>query len=261
MARISLLGTEIDNISMNQALTRIAEAVAARHFSYAVTPNVDHVMQLRTDPELRTVYGEADMVLADGVPLVWASKVLGTPLKERINGTDLFERTCEAAARCGHSIFLLGGNPGAAVNAASRLNGLYPDLRIAGCSCPERGFHVDSVQNQSIQDEIRKSGADILIVGLGAPKQEKWIYNYARESGVAFAVGIGISFSFVAGQIRRAPLWMQRHGLEWLWRLIAEPRRLWKRYLLNDIPFISLVLWNWIQHHIDQQKRRNENVG
>jgi N-acetylglucosaminyldiphosphoundecaprenol N-acetyl-beta-D-mannosaminyltransferase len=173
MARISLLGTEIDNISMNQALTRIAEAVAARHFSYAVTPNVDHVMQLRTDPELRTVYGEADMVLADGVPLVWASKVLGTPLKERINGTDLFERTCEAAARCGHSIFLLGGNPGAAVNAASRLNGLYPDLRIAGCSCPERGFHVDSVQNQSIQDEIRKSGADILFVGLGAPKQEK----------------------------------------------------------------------------------------
>jgi N-acetylglucosaminyldiphosphoundecaprenol N-acetyl-beta-D-mannosaminyltransferase len=247
MSRISIVGVGIDSISMDQALTRIAESVAARQFSYAVTPNVDHIMQLRTDPELRAVYAKADLVLADGVPLVWASGILGTPLKQRINGTDLFERTCEVAARRGYSIFLLGGNPGAAVNAATCLQGRYPELKIAGCACPGLGFHLDPAQNLAIQTQIRESGADILFVGLGAPKQEKWIYEYARESGVAFAVGIGISFSFVAGEIRRAPLWVQRHGLEWSWRLIAEPRRLWKRYLFDDIPFISLVLWNWLK--------------
>jgi N-acetylglucosaminyldiphosphoundecaprenol N-acetyl-beta-D-mannosaminyltransferase len=247
MTRISLIGAEIDNVSMDEVLTRIVEFVEARRFSYAVTPNVDHIMQLRTDPELRAVYAQADLVLADGVPLVWASRMLGTPLKERVNGTDLFERMCEVAARRGYSIFLLGGSPGAALSAANCLKGRYPELKIAGCSCPSLGFHADPAQNRAIQTQIRESGADILFVGLGAPKQEKWIYKYAGESGVAFAVGIGISFSFVAGEIRRAPLWIQRHGLEWFWRLMAEPRRLWKRYLLDDVPFISLVLWKFLQ--------------
>ena len=245
--KVALLGVGIDNVSMEQALARIAESIAARSFSYAVTPNVDHVMQLQTDRELRAVYAGADLVLVDGVPLVWASRILGTPLKERINGTDLFEQTCEAAAEHGYSVFLLGGNPGTAVNAANRLKGRYPDLKIAGCFCPPMGFQIDPAQNRAIQDRIRESSADILFVGLGAPKQEKWIYKYARGSGVAFAAGIGISFSLVAGEIRRAPFWMQRRGLEWFWRLIAEPQRLWKRYLVEDMPFISLVFRAWIK--------------
>jgi N-acetylglucosaminyldiphosphoundecaprenol N-acetyl-beta-D-mannosaminyltransferase len=245
MTRISLLGVGIDNISMEEALARVEESVAARQFSYAVTPNIDHMMQLRRDSELRSVYDHADLVLADGTPLLWASRILGTPLKERINGTDLFVRTCELAARRGYSVYMLGGNPGAAANAAKRLKIQYPDLKIAGYFCPGRGFHTDPVQNGAIQTRIRESGADILFVGLGAPKQEHWIYKYASRSGVAFAVGIGISFSLVAGDIKRAPLWMQRRGLEWLWRLCAEPKRLWKRYLIDDMPFIGLVAREW----------------
>ena len=247
MERVDLLGVEIDNLSMDEVLTGIVEWVSSRRFSYAVTPNVDHMMLLRRDPELRAVYARANLVLADGVPLIWAAKFLGTPLKGRVNGTDLFERTCELAARMGYSVFLLGGNPGAARRAADRLTKRLPGLKVAGCFCPPLGFHTDPAQNRAIQSRIRKSGAEILFVGLGAPKQEKWIFNYAGESGVAFAVGIGISFSFVAGDISRAPVWMQRRGLEWLWRLRAEPRRLWKRYLLEDIPFVGLVAREWAQ--------------
>jgi N-acetylglucosaminyldiphosphoundecaprenol N-acetyl-beta-D-mannosaminyltransferase len=210
-------------------------------------------MHLRTDSDLQLAYAGADLVLADGVPLVWASKILGTPLKERINGTDLFERLCDVAAERGYSIYLLGGNEGAAPKAATRLKARHPGLRIAGCSCPPMGFHLDPAQNNSVLTQIRESGADILFVGLGAPKQENWIYNHGRESGAAFAVGIGISFSFVAGEIRRAPIWMQRHGLEWLWRLMAEPRRLWKRYLLNDIPFVLIVVQNWLKFRIAEK--------
>src|ERR1035438_6824570 len=247
MSRVDILGTRVDNVSMAESLGRIATAVESDVYAYAVTPNVDHVMRLRRDGYFRKIYESADLVVPDGVPLVWASRLLGKSLKERVNGTDLFENACELAAERGYKLYLLGGNPGAAMKAGACLRIKYPTLRIVGSLCPEFGFDEDPSQNSKIQDQIRQSGADILFVGLGAPKQEQWIYQYARGSGVRFAVGIGISFSFVAGELSRAPVWMQRSGLEWLWRLISEPRRLWKRYLVEDMPFLLLILVASIQ--------------
>ena len=227
---------------MDETLLAIGEIVERRHFAYAVTPNVDHTVKFRKSAQFRELYRKATLVVADGVPLLWAARILGTPLKERINGTDLFERTCQFAAQRGYSVFLLGGSPGAAASASRQLMERHPDLKIAGCECPPFGFYKSAEQNQSIQRKIRESGADILFVGLGAPQQEQWMCDYAEGAGVSFAIGVGVSFSFVGGLIPRAPVWMQHNGLEWLWRLGKEPKRLWKRYLLEDLPFFGMLL-------------------
>jgi N-acetylglucosaminyldiphosphoundecaprenol N-acetyl-beta-D-mannosaminyltransferase len=236
------LGLEIHNLTMAETLLAIGEIVERRSFAYAVTPNVDHTVKLRKNAQFRKLYEKASLVVADGVPLLWAARLLGTPLKERINGTDLFERTCQFAAQRGYSVFLLGGSPGAAESACAELVRRHPNLKIAGCVCPPFGFYKHGAQNNAIQRTIRESGADILFVGLGAPQQEQWMCDCAPGSGASFAIGVGVSFSFVGGLIPRAPLWMQRNGLEWLWRLAKEPRRLWKRYLLEDLPFFGMLL-------------------
>ena len=242
MDRVNLLGVSIDNCNMQEVMDRIGEAVEGRQFLYAVNPNIDHIIKLRSDPEFLNVYQNADLVVTDGVPLLWASHVFGAPLQERINGTDLFELACELAAQRGYSIYLLGGNPGAAKNACTKLAARFPGLKIAGWECHPYDFGGDVSENLEAQARIRKSGADILFVGLGAPKQEKWIFDYGRGTGVAFAIGVGGSFSVVAGEIRRAPLWMQHSGLEWLWRVLQEPRRLWRRYLTEGVAFFCLFL-------------------
>jgi N-acetylglucosaminyldiphosphoundecaprenol N-acetyl-beta-D-mannosaminyltransferase len=247
MGHIELLGIKIDSLTMNETIDQIIRWIEKGDFSYAVTPNVDHMMKLQRDKSLREIYSKARLVLADGVPLVWASAILGKPLKERVNGTDLFERLCEVAADRGYAVYLMGGNPGAAEAAAQVLKQRHQGLRIAGCDCPEYGFETSPNACKIVQERIALAKADILFVGLGAPKQERWIYKFGRESGVAFAVGIGISFSLVGGEIKRAPKWMQRAGFEWLWRLGAEPRRLWKRYILEDMPFVALIGREWMR--------------
>lgn len=257
MGHVEILGTDIDNLTMHEVLNRIVTSVETRTFSFAVTPNVDHLMKLRKDHVLRSIYKRANLVLPDGVPLLWASKLLRTPLKERINGTDLLVRLCEVAAERGYSVYFLGGNPGTAATAATVLSNQSPGLRVAGWSCPIYGFENDPVACEEIRERIVSAKPDILFVGLGAPKQEKWIHKYARETGVCFAVGIGISFSLVCGELMRAPKWMQSHGFEWLWRLCVEPKRLWKRYLLDDMPFISLVMFELIRRFVTKTAGRD----
>jgi N-acetylglucosaminyldiphosphoundecaprenol N-acetyl-beta-D-mannosaminyltransferase len=198
-------------------------------------------MKLRHDADFRAVYAKAGLRVADGVPLVWASRFLGTPLHGRVNGTDLFELLAAEAAKWGWSIFLLGGAGDAAALAAAELRRRHDGLSVAGTYSPQFGFEQDPRECRRITEMIAESGADILFVGLGAPKQEKWIAQYGAACNVRFAVGVGVSFSFVAGTLPRAPFWMQRHGLEWLWRLIQEPQRLWKRYLIDGLPFFWFV--------------------
>jgi N-acetylglucosaminyldiphosphoundecaprenol N-acetyl-beta-D-mannosaminyltransferase len=239
---------------MDETLLAIGEIVERRRFGYAVTPNVDHTVKFRKNAQFRELYRRAELVVADGVPLLWAARLLGTPLKERVNGTDLFERSCQFAAQRGHSVFLLGGSVGAANSASKILIQRHPDLKIAGCECPAFGFHKSEEQNHAIQRRIRESGADILFVGLGAPLQEQWMCDYAEGSGVAFAIGVGVSFSFVGGLIPRAPVWMQRNGLEWLWRLGKEPKRLWRRYLLEDLPFFGMLLQAMLKRTLAQRQ-------
>jgi N-acetylglucosaminyldiphosphoundecaprenol N-acetyl-beta-D-mannosaminyltransferase len=252
-ARVHLLGLDIDNFTMDETLSAIGEIMERREFAYAVTPNVDHTVKFRKSQGFRDLYAKATLVVADGVPLVWASSLLGTPLKQRINGTDLFERSCEYAAQRGYSIFLLGGSPGAAEAAASKLSLRHPDLKIAGWDCPAYGFYKSPEQNEAVQKIIRDSGAEILFVGLGAPQQEQWMCDYGPGTGAHFAIGVGVSFSFVGGLIPRAPLWMQRSSLEWLWRLGKEPRRLWRRYLLEDLPFFGMLLRAMLKRSTQRQ--------
>ena len=242
MEKVNIIGTWIDNVTMDEAVSRICDLIEERRFSYVVTPNVDHVVKLRHDKEFREIYEEASLVVPDGVPLVWSSRILGTPLKERVNGTDLMLEVCEAAAQRGYSVFLLGGNEGVAQEAVVVLGRMYPRLRIAGYYFPQYGFEKDHDECLQIQKLIAISGADILFVALGAPKQEKWIRDYGSGCQARMAMGVGASFSFVSGDLRRAPRCMRRLGLEWLWRLLLEPRRLWRRYILADMPFLWLVL-------------------
>lgn len=248
--RVNLLGVDIDNVTMAEALNHVEQMIRLEKFSYVVTPNVDHLMRLQNDATFRDIYEKADLVVPDGVPLLWASKVMGIPLKERVNGTDLFVEMCEMAASKGYSIFLLGGNTGVAEKASLILKEKYHGLVVAGYYCPEFGFESDLNECHRIQTLISSSQADILFVGLGAPKQERWIAQYGPGCKVKVAIGIGVSFSLVAGDIRRAPYWMQKNGLEWFWRMLFEPQRLVKRYLIDDTPFVWLILKAWMKRRV-----------
>ncbi len=252
---IDILGVRITNVSLEEAVNCIEELSKNKTFSYTVTPNVDVIVKLQRDILFRRIYQEADLVVADGVPLLWAARFLGTPLKGRVNGTDLFERLVARAAKTGATVFLLGGEEGSAEQAADRLRKRHPDLQIAGWYCPPFGFEYDTEENGKILRLIGDAQPTYLFVGLGSPKQEKWITEHAVATCVRHAIGIGVSFSFVAGTIRRAPYWMQRSGLEWLWRLGAEPRRLWHRYLVDDPRFFWLVLNQKIRSYYKQPQK------
>lgn len=239
---INILGIHINNITLDDAVNRIEKLSNRKVFSYTVTPNVDHLVKLKTDVAFRQSYQKADLIVADGVPLLWASRFLGTPLKGRVNGTDLFERMVARASETGQSVFFLGGEEGSAEKAAKQLRERHPKLQIAGWYCPPVGFERDPEENAKIQRLIKSAQPTYLFIGLGAPKQENWIAMYGASTGARHAIGIGVSFSFVAGMIKRSPRWMQRAGLEWLWRLGAEPKRLWRRYLIDDPRFFWFVL-------------------
>lgn len=238
---VNICGVRIDNVEMSDIIVKVDSYIKERRFSYIVTPNADHIVKLQRDPEFGKIYGEAALVLADGMPLLWAARFLGTPLKEKISGSDLFPRLCGLAAEIGYKLFFLGGRKGAAVKAAEVLRNKSPAIKIVGCYSPPLGFENDPKENGKIIKMIRDAKPDILFVGLGAPKQEKWIYRYKGEYQVPVSVGVGASFEFTSGMVKRAPRWMQKRGLEWFWRLMMEPGKLWKRYLIDDMQFFWLV--------------------
>ncbi len=240
--RINILGIEIDNLSMPQVLQRIDSFVRSGRSHVIVTPNVDHLVKLQKDAHFRHVYRIASLALPDGQLVIWASRFLGTPLSHKVSGSDLLPRLCRHAAARGHTLFFLGGRPGAAMLAARKLQEQNPTLVIAGIYCPPYGFEHDARENGKIIRMIRDARPDIVLVGLGAPKQEKWVSAHMTEYDAPVSIGIGASFEFASETIRRAPRWMQSAGLEWMCRLIREPRRLWKRYLVDDMAFFHLVL-------------------
>ncbi len=221
---IHIARVKIDNISFAGAIEEIEKAIDKDKRLFVTTPNVDHIVNLQRDRYFRKVYQSADLVLPDGMPLIWASKFLGIPLGERIPGSDLFLELCRISSMKGYKLFLLGGRPGAAVTARTVLEKKYPQINIVGSYCPYYGFEHDEAENQKIVKMIKDSGADILFVGLGSPKQEKWIYEHKDLYDCAISIGIGVSFEFTAEMVKRAPIWMQRIGLEWLWRLLMEPK-------------------------------------
>jgi N-acetylglucosaminyldiphosphoundecaprenol N-acetyl-beta-D-mannosaminyltransferase len=240
--KIDIANVMINNVSMVEALTIIEDMIENMSAASIVTPNVDHIVKLQKDEEFRSAYHDAALVLADGVPLLWAARFLGTPLKEKISGSDLFPKVCGVAAEKGYRLFFCGGREGAADTAKAVLETKYPGLKVVGTYCPPFGFEADEKENSKIIQLIKDVKPDILFVGLGAPKQEKWINKYEKQYQVPVSIGIGVSFEFVAGMVKRAPLWMQKIGLEWFWRIMMEPGRLWRRYLVDDMEFFGLVL-------------------
>lgn len=243
--RVELFGIPFAPLTFKHALEALVDLATSPAASYVVTANVDHVVRFRRMPLVRHLYEQADLVLADGMPVVWASRFVGRPLPERVAGSDLFPALSARAAKEGLSIFLLGGDPGTAEESARVLRERHPELRIAGTACPAFGFERDPEANDRIVAQVRDAGTDILFVALGSPKQEEWIARHRAACGAKLSIGVGISFSFLCGQVSRAPRWMQRVGMEWLHRLAQEPGRLWKRYLWDDAVFPRLVLQQW----------------
>ncbi len=244
MSRIRFMNTEIDNLTMDEALEQIDVLIQEHRNAYVVTPNVDHIIQLERGGELVEAYREANLILADGKPLIWISKAYGTPIKEKISGSDLFPRLCALAARKGYKMFFLGAAEGVAARAAENLTTRYPGLQVTGTYSPSYGFEKDEAEVNKINEMIREAAPHILIVGLGCPKQELFIYHFREKLGVPLSLGLGASLDFEAGNVRRAPSWMANHGLEWLYRIFQDPKRLAKRYLIDDMKIFSMA-WKY----------------
>ena len=219
---IEILGVQIDNVTAAQALVDIAGFVQAATPHQVVTVNPEFVMLAQRMPAFRSVINQADLRLPDGVGLLWAARRLGTPLQERVTGSDTVPAIAQQAARLGHRLFLLGAAPGVAEKAARRLMHLAPGVQIvgtyAGSPAPAEEAHITQM--------IRAAAPDILFVAYGAPHQDLWIARNLPRLEVPVAMGVGGTFDFLAGVARRAPLWMQNLGLEWLYRLIHEPWRI-----------------------------------
>ncbi|MGI5865677.1 MAG: WecB/TagA/CpsF family glycosyltransferase [Myxococcales bacterium] len=240
--RVSLAGVPIDSLTFAEALDEIEKLVESGRGGYVVTPNVDHVVLLERDERLRRAYAQASLVLVDGKPLVWASRLLGTPLPEKISGSDLVLPLVERAASRGWRVFLSGGASGVAEAAAERLRARL-GVEIAGTDAPRiRLSHEGPAEGgEDTVERIRASGAQIAFFAYGSPKQELWLSQHAEALRPTVAIGIGAGLDFVAGTARRAPRWASEAGLEWAFRLAHEPGRLWRRYLVEDPKFFAIL--------------------
>ncbi len=239
---IELLGVDVHVVTERECVEHVVRALERGRGGWVVTPNLDHLRRLVNEREFRELCARADLRVADGMPLLWASKLQRTPLPERVAGSNLIWSVSQAAAEHGRSLYLLGGDEGAAERAAEELVRRFPKLRIAGMHRPPLGFERDAAQMRRIVEELERAQPDIVLVALGSPKQERLIDELRGRFPRAWWLGIGISFSFVAGMVKRAPIWVQRLGLEWLHRLCQEPRRLFRRYIIDGLPFAARLL-------------------
>lgn len=241
---VCILGVPLDAVTMDEALDRITEMVESGRPHYVVTPNVDFLVQAQKNRELHRILCEADLVLCDGQPLVWASRWLGNPLPERVAGADLTPRLLEQAAQKGHRVFLLGASPDSNDEACRRLRLRHPDLQLVGQYSPPF-CALEEMDHEATICRIRAAEPDILLISFGCPKQEQWIARNYRALGVPVCLGLGATIDFLAGRVRRAPAWMQQSGLEWTYRLLQEPRRLFRRYWTDLRCFGTALLAQW----------------
>ncbi|MFW5681526.1 MAG: WecB/TagA/CpsF family glycosyltransferase [Phycisphaeraceae bacterium] len=241
-AEVTLRGVDFNAISEDEAIQHIVERSRRGVGGRVVTPNLHILRSCSIHPEILGLVQRAHLRLADGMPIVWASWVQGTPIPQRVTGSNLIYSLSEAAANAGLSVFMLGGNPGMADAASKILSEQYPGLNVVGTSCPMFGFEKDPKTYNRVIEEVVEAQPDIVFVGLGCPKQERLMERISERMPNTWLLGIGYSFSFVAGEVPRAPLWVQKIGMEWLHRLSKEPRRLAHRYLLEGIPFFAKLL-------------------
>lgn len=241
MHKIPFLNTYVNNCTMDECLNEIESMIQNNHKAYIVAVNVDVIIKIEDDSALKEVTDNADMVLVDGKPLIWIAKKHKLPIKYKISGSDMVPLLCERAKDKGYSIFILGGKEGVADKAKENLEEKLPGIKIVGTYAPPFGFENNEAEISKINELICKANPDILLACLGCPKQEKFIYGNMEKYSAKVSVCAGATVDFLAGNIKRAPKWMSEHGMEWLYRFFKEPRRLFKRYFIDDIKIFKLA--------------------
>jgi N-acetylglucosaminyldiphosphoundecaprenol N-acetyl-beta-D-mannosaminyltransferase len=248
--RIHLFDIEIDPLTMTETVSLIAQWLIQpeKTCKFVVTPNVDHIVKVQTDLDLQDAYKQAALVVTDGKPVVWAANLLGVNIPGTVPGSDLVPAIFDHAQteKTTVKVFLLGAMPGVADRAKANIHAKWPMIEVVGTLSPDFGFDKNVVESKKICELVNSSGAELLLVGLGAPKQELWTTQYAPDISVKVALCIGATIDFLAGEKARAPMWMRKAGLEWLHRMLSEPKRLAKRYLIDAIVFPKLVFKEWL---------------
>jgi N-acetylglucosaminyldiphosphoundecaprenol N-acetyl-beta-D-mannosaminyltransferase len=237
--RITLMGCQIDNLSMEETLHKIEGFILSGQPHQHVVVNVDKLVKASRDPGLRAIINDCALVNVDGMPVVWASRLLGKPLKERVAGVDLFEALMRRAAQKGWRVFLLGAREEVVSAVAQQYQRSYPQLQLAGY---RNGYWKGEAEEARVVEQIRDSRADLLFVAISSPKKEQFLGRYQAEMKIPFAMGVGGTFDVAIGRVKRAPLWMQKSGLEWFYRFLQEPRRMFRRYFIEDMAFIWLFI-------------------
>ena len=252
--RANVLGFDVDKMTLESCVLRLEEAISLRQVKHIVLVNAAKLVKARYDIELANIIRHADLVGADGVPVVWASKLFGDALPGRVNGTDLMERLIEEAAKKEYRIFFLGAQEEVITKAIENLKEQYPGLKIAGY---RNGYFNSQEDEEETVQKISASNADILFVGMGSPMKEKWVRKYINNLSVPVIHGVGGSFDILGGLTKRAPVWMQRYGMEWLYRVYLEPKRLWKRYLITNTYYVVLVAKEMVVKRINNKNSNN----
>ena len=244
--RVNLGGVLIDRVDRDTAVHRIRDFLQSGRLNQIVTVNLDFVAIAQRDGDFRETLNAAELAVADGMPLVWVSRMSGESLPQRLTGVELVDECCRVAAETGRTVFLLGAAPGIADVAADRLRERFPTLRIAGVYAPPFGS-LSAEENERMLQRINAAQPDFLFVALGAPQQDVWIRDNRDRLNVPVCMGVGCVLDLLAGVVSRAPAWMQHSGLEWLFRLLQEPGRLWRRYILDDIPILVWLAWRGLR--------------
>jgi N-acetylglucosaminyldiphosphoundecaprenol N-acetyl-beta-D-mannosaminyltransferase len=237
--RITLMGCQVDNLTMEETLGKVEGFIQSGRPHQHVVVNVDKLVKASRDPELRQIINDCALVNVDGMPVVWASRLLGKPLKERVAGVDLFEALMRRAGDKGWRVFLLGAREEVVGKVAETYTRKYPKLVLAGY---RNGYWQGEEEEAQVAEQIRQSEADLLFVAISSPKKEQFLGKYQAHMRIPFAMGVGGTFDVAIGKVKRAPLWMQKSGLEWFYRFLQEPRRMFRRYFIEDMAFIGLFL-------------------
>lgn len=243
LPRVDLFGLPVTAARPQQIVQLLAQRAATRVATpfVVVTPNVDHVVRFEKNPALRQQYLQADMLLVDGAPLILAARLLRRPLPGRVTGADLMPALLSAAAGAGLSVHVVGGVPGSEEADLAILRARYPGLRVT-MRAPGMGFDPQGAEAADIAADIAQQSPQMVFVCLGFPRQEQWALLHRQQLGGAVVLCCGAALDFVVGRVRRAPSLLRRTGLEWLWRLLSEPRRLWRRYLVDDVAFFRILI-------------------
>ncbi|MGG3671393.1 glycosyltransferase [Bacillus cereus] len=236
--RINMMNFNVDNLSMQETLLKIEEIIKERQPTQHVVVNASKAVMIQKDEKLRSIINECPLINADGQSIVWASKFLGKPLAERVAGIDLMEEIIQLSAKKGYSIYFFGAKEEVVKEVVKLYEYKYPTLKVAGY----RNGYFKEEDNEKIVSDIKNSNADILFVAFSSPKKEYWLKSFCNEMNIPFQMGVGGSFDVVAGITKRAPRWMQKVGMEWFYRFMQEPKRMWKRYLIGNLKFVSYVV-------------------